>query len=147
MLDDKDRKILEILQEHSEYTTRQIAKKTLLPITTVHNRIRKLRKQKVIKKYTIIPDYDKVGKGFVVYLLITADLKYLKKQKKTQYDLAKTLRSFYFIERVDIVSGGTDMVAIIRVKDVPEFDKVLFTKIQTIDGISKTQSLIVIHQG
>lgn len=42
-LDDKDGKILEVLQEHAEYTTRQIAKKTLLPATTIHNRIRKLR--------------------------------------------------------------------------------------------------------
>ena len=46
-LDDKDLKILEILRDHGDYTTRQIAKKTLLPVTTIHNRIKKLRREKI----------------------------------------------------------------------------------------------------
>jgi DNA-binding Lrp family transcriptional regulator len=46
---------------------------------------------------------------------------------------------------VDIVTGGTDLVAIIRVKDVEEFDKVLLGKLQLLEGIDKTQSLTVIH--
>ena len=83
-IDDKDQKIIEILQEHGEYTTRKIAKKTLLPITTVHNRIKKLKKEGVIKKFTVELDYKKVDKSFVVYILISANLPYLKQKKKTQ---------------------------------------------------------------
>ena len=52
-VDEKDRKILEVLKEHADYATRQIAKKTGLPITTVHNRIQKLKKEKVIKRFTV----------------------------------------------------------------------------------------------
>ena len=70
----------------------------------------------------------------------------MKQKKKTQHDLAKELRRFAFVERVDIVSGGTDIVATVRVKDVAEFDQVLLTKLQRIEGIEKTQSLIVIHE-
>ncbi len=144
-LDEKDRKILEILQDHAEYTTRQIAKKTLLPATTIHNRIRKLREEGIIQKFTVKLDRQKVGKGFAAYVLISANLTLLKQKKKTQHDLARELRHFPFVERVDIVSGGTDMVAIIAVKDVAEFDKVLLEKIQLLEGIEKTQSMIVIH--
>lgn len=143
--DEKDKKILEILQEHGDYTTRQIAKKTLLPVTTIHNRIRKLKKEKVIKKFTAEVDPQAIDKSFLVYILISANLPYLKKIKKTQYDIAKELRRLGFVERVDIVSGGTDLVAVVRVKDVAEFDKVLLGKIQLIEGIADTQSLIVIH--
>ena len=146
-LDDKDMKILDILKEHSEYTTRQIAKKTLLPPTTIHNRVRKLRKEGIIRKFTVELDHSKLDQGFVVYILISANLELLKQKKKTQYDLAKELKKFYFIERVDIVSGGTDLVAVVRVKDVDEYDKVLLGKIQLIEGIQNTQSLIVIHRG
>lgn len=145
ILDDKDRKILEVLADHAEYTTSQIAKKTLLPRTTIHNRIRKLRQEKIIRKFTVELDPLKTGKGFVAYILISANLELLKQKKKTQYDLAKELRSFYFTERVDIVSGGTDLVAIVRVRDVEEFDKVLLGKLQLVEGIKNTQSLIVIH--
>ena len=144
-IDEKDLKILEVLQDHAEYTTRQIAKKTLLPVTTIHHRIRKLRQEGIIRKYTVRLDWDKVGKGFVAYVLISANLLLLRQKKKTQYDLAKELRGFEFVERADIVSGGTDIVAIVRVKNVEEFDKVLLGKLQLIEGIEKTQSMIVIH--
>ena len=146
-MDQKDKKILEILKENGDYTTRQISKKTLLPITTIHNRIKKLKEQKIIRKFTIDLDNTKIGKNLVAYVLISANLQLLKQKQKTQYDLATQLRKFSFIERVDIVTGGTDLVAVVRVSNVEEFDKVLLRQIQLIEGIDKTQSLIVIHEG
>ncbi len=145
IIDEKDQKILEILKDHAEYTTRQIAKKTLLPITTIHNRIKKLKTEGIIKKFTIKLNYEKLNQNFRAYILITANLHILKEKKRTQHDLARDLRKFPFIERVDIVSGGTDIVAIVRVKDVKEFDEVLLGKLQLVEGIEKTQSMIVIH--
>lgn len=139
-------KILELLQEHADYTTRQIAKKTLLPITTVHHRIKKLKASGIIRKYTVKLDWAALGKNFVAYVLISANLPLLKLKKKSQHDLAQEIRRFSFVERVDIVSGGTDLVAIIRVKDVEEFDRVLLTKLQLVEGIEKTHSMIVIHK-
>ncbi len=146
VIDEKDRRILEVLKEHADYATRQIAKKTGLPITTVHNRIQKLKKEKIIKRFTVELDYAKVGQGFRAYVLTSVNLSLLKQKKKSQYDVAKEIKQFPFVERVDIVSGGTDLVAMIRVKDVAEFDQVLLTKLQRIEGIDKTQSLIVIHE-
>lgn len=145
-MDEKDAKIIDVLKEHGEYTTRQIAKKTLMPATTIHNRIRKMKEEGVIKKFTVELDGKKIDKGFTAYVLISANLSVLKEKKKTQYDLAKELKRFSFIERADIVTGGTDLVAVVRVKDVDEFDNVLLRKMQTIEGIEKTQSLIVIHK-
>jgi Lrp/AsnC family leucine-responsive transcriptional regulator len=145
ILDEKDYKIIELLKDHGDYTTRQIAKKTLLPITTVHNRIKKLKKDGVIRKFTIEPDYEKLEKNFVAYILVSANISVLKEKKKTQYDLVNELKKFYFVEQADIVSGGTDLVVIVRVKDVEEFDRCLLTKLQLVEGIDKTQSLIVIH--
>ena len=145
-IDEKDNKILEVLKEHADYATRQIAKKTGLPITTVHNRIQKLKKEKIIKKFTVDLDYHKIQEGFRAYVLVSVNLSLLKQKNKSQYNVAKEIRNFPFVERVDIVSGGTDIVAMIRVKDVAEFDQVLLTELQRIEGIDKTQSLIVIHE-
>src|SRR3989338_1878761 len=143
--DEKDLKIIEILQDHAEYTTRQIAKKTLLPITTVHHRIQKLKQEKIITKFTIDLDPQAINENFAAYVLISINLPSLRQKKKTQYDVVKELRSLSFVKRADIVSGGTDIVVFIRVKDVQEFDKVLLGKLQLVEGVEKTQSLIVIH--
>ena len=145
LLDEKDKKIIEVLKEHGDYTTRQIAKKTLLPITTIHHRIKKLKIDKIITRFTIELDNKKIDKGFASYVLISVNLPLLKQKKRSQYDIAKEIGKNYFVEKVDIVSGGTDLVALVRVKDVEEFDTVLLTKLQQIEGIEKTQSLIVIH--
>ncbi|MGM5480563.1 MAG: AsnC family protein, partial [Nanobdellota archaeon] len=40
-LDEKDKAILRLLEQNASLSTRKIAKETLLPITTVHNRIQK----------------------------------------------------------------------------------------------------------
>ena len=144
-LDEKDIKIMNILKDHAEYTTRQVAKKTLLPVTTVHNRIRKLRKERIIQRYTIIPDYPSIDRGFSAYILVSVSLPLLKEKRKSQYDVARDLKRLDFVEKADIVSGGTDLVVFVRVKDVSEFDNVLLTRIQAIEGIERTQSFIVIH--
>lgn len=144
-LDEKDKLILEVLQDHAEYTTRQIAKKTLLPITTIHHRIQKLKQDHTIQKYTVDINPQAIDENFAAYVLISINLPLLRQKKKTQYDVVKELRSLSFVKRADIVSGGTDVVTFIRVKDVAEFDKVLLGKLQLVEGVEKTQSLIVIH--
>ena len=144
-IDEKDRKILDVLREHGEFTTRQISKKTLLPPTTIHNRIKTMKREGLISKYTIEVDNKKTGKGLLVYILISANLGMLKAKNKSQYDISKELKRFSFVERVDIVPGGTDLVAMVRAKDVEEYDRMLLEKIQMIEGIENTQSLIVLH--
>lgn len=145
-LDEKDWKIIDILKEHSDYTTRKIAKKTNLPQTTVHNRIVKLRKEGIIEKFTIKLNHDKIGMTFPVQLLVSVDYELLKKQKKTQHDLAKEIKKMPNVERVDIVTGEFDLVVRARVKDVKEYDTFLLKKFQRIDGIAKTKSLVIIHE-
>jgi Lrp/AsnC family transcriptional regulator, leucine-responsive regulatory protein len=145
-MDEKDKKIIEVLQEHGDYTTRQIAKKTLLPITTIHNRIRKLKQEKIIKKFTLDLDYDKIEKGFSVIVLVSVDYKLLRELKKDQHQLAKEIKILPEVTEVAVVTGGTDIVIRVRVKDVQEYDQFLLKKFQAIPGVDRTQSLVVIHE-
>lgn len=146
LLDEKDLKILQLLKEDSSLSTRQIAKKTLIPITTIHNRIKKLKKNNYIKNYTVKLDYKKLGLGFLAIILVNCDYKSLRETKKDQHQLVKEISKMHEVENVDIVTGGTDLVVKVRVKDVQEYDNFLLKKFQKINGIDKTQSLIVIHE-
>lgn len=145
-MDEKDLQILAALREDSSLTTRQIARKTKIPITTVHNRIRKLKAEGVIKRFTIDINHKLLGKSFVAVILVSVDYKLLREVKKDQHKLAQEIGSFSEVEQVDIVTGGTDMVVRIRVKNVEEFDNFLLKKFQKIAGVDRTTSLIVIHE-
>jgi Lrp/AsnC family leucine-responsive transcriptional regulator len=144
MLDKKDLKILEALRKNARASTQKIARKTLIPITTVHNRIKKLEKEGVIESYTIKLDQKKLGKALSAYVTITVDYIELKKKKLTQHDLAKKLRKFSAVEDIAILAGGADILIKIHVADIAALDSFVTQTLRTIDGIEKTQTMIVL---
>jgi Lrp/AsnC family transcriptional regulator, leucine-responsive regulatory protein len=144
--DEKDLKILEILKQHSDYTSREIAKKTLLPVTTVFNRIKKLKSEGIIKKFTVELDNKKIGRGFMAYIEVNVNLPLLKSKGKSQLDMQKEINRFDFVERADIIAGGADLMVVIRVKDVQEYEEILLKKIHLIEGVENTKSMIVISE-
>jgi DNA-binding Lrp family transcriptional regulator len=145
-MNEKDKKILQVLKENSKLSTQKISKKTSIPITTVHNRIKKLEKKGIIKKYTVILDNKKIGRPISAYVLITVDYKLLKQIKKTQYDLIKKLKSSELVEEAAIVTGETDLITKVRVRDIEELDNFVTTYLRNVDGIEKTKTLVVLSE-
>ncbi|MBI2658827.1 Lrp/AsnC family transcriptional regulator [Candidatus Woesearchaeota archaeon] len=145
-MDEKDEKILRILKENSKLTTHKISKKILMPITTIHNRIKKLEKEGIIKRYTIELDNKKIGKNIAAYIHIVVDYKLLKEIKMSQHELARKLKQNEFVEEAAMVTGGTDIIIKVRVKDIDELDDFVTKKLRNIDGIEKTQTMIVLNE-
>ena len=145
-MDEKDEKILKLLRENSKLTTKQIAKKILTPITTVHVRIKKLEKESVIKKYTLELNHKKLGNNISAYILITVDYKSLNEIKVSQHDLVRKLKQYEFVEEAAMVTGGIDIIIKIRVKDVDNLDDFVTKKLRNIEGIEKTQTMVILNE-
>lgn len=145
-MDAKDEKILEILKDNAKLSTQQISKKTLIPITTVHNRIKKMERDGIIKGYTVKLDYSKLGKGLSAYILITVDYKHLKEIKSSQHELLKKMQKHPFVEHGAMITGGNDIIIKIRVKNMGEMDEFVTTHLRNIEGIDRTQTLVVLHE-
>ena len=60
-IDETDKKIMRVLVDNSKLSLREIAKEVGVSVATVMHRVNRLEKQGVIKKYTTILDYDKIG--------------------------------------------------------------------------------------
>jgi len=146
IMDNKDEKILELLRENSKLTTHQISKKTLIPITTVHNRIKKLEKEGIIKKYTVEFDNKKLGKNLAAFIHITVDYKLLKEIKISQQDLAKKIKQNDSVEEAAMVTGLTDIIIKVRVKDIDELDYFVTKHLRNIEGIEKTQTMVILNE-
>jgi Lrp/AsnC family leucine-responsive transcriptional regulator len=145
-LDKKDESILELLKERGDLTVRQIASRTLLPITTVHNRVKRMKSSGVIKRFTIEVDNKKIGKPLAAYVLVKIDSRYLKGFRRNQHDLVKDLRKLAFVEKADIVTGTIDIVLLVRVRDVDELDKVIVEKLRDFRGVESTQTLVILRE-
>ncbi len=143
-IDKKDLSILEKLKENARYSSQQISALTRIPITTVHNRIKKLEKLGAIKGYTVILDHKKLGKEIAAYILITVDYKLLKEKDNSQHDLAQLLSKNGLVEEVSIVTGGSDIIIRIRVSNIDDLDYFVTRHLRNIDGVEKTQTMIVL---
>jgi len=146
MIDDKDLKILELLKSNAKLTTKQISKKTLLPITTVHNRIKKLENLGVIKNYSVVIDHKKLGKSISAYILMNINYVYLKEKKITQHQLAQQLSTHPMVDKISMVTGETDMVLKVIVNDVSQLDDFVTKYLRNIDGVQRTKTMLVLHE-
>ncbi len=146
VLDKKDEAIISALKENAKLSTQQIARRTRIPITTVHNRIKKLEKEGVIKGYTVILDNKKIGKPLAAYILITVDYKLLKKLKRSQYELAQQLLKHPSVESSAMITGAADIIIKIRCSSVDELNEFVTVYLRNVEGVEKTQTAIVLNE-
>ena len=146
ILDKKDTAILAALKENAKLSTQQIAKRTRIPITTVHNRIKKLEKEGVIKGYTVVLDNKKVGKPLAAYILVTVDYKQLKELKRSQYELAQQFLKNPAVESSAMITGLADIIIKLRVGSVDELNDFVTVYLRNVEGVEKTQTAIVLSE-
>jgi DNA-binding Lrp family transcriptional regulator len=70
-LDVLDLKIIEILKENSKLSYKEIADKIGLSTSPTYERIKRLEKNKVILKYTILENKPLLNKGMKVYCQVS----------------------------------------------------------------------------
>ena len=144
-LDKKDERVLEILKENSKLTTGQISKKIAIPVTTVHNRIKKLEKLGVIKNYTLNLDFKKLGYDIIAFILVSVTYNLPSGEKIKQEQVAQAIKKIG-AEEVYIVTGGTDIIIKVRAKNIDDLNDFVIKKLRSIEGIDKTQTMIVLQE-
>ncbi len=143
-LDEKDKQILEILKKNARLTTKEIAKIVKLPITTVHNRIKKLENNKIITNFTVNLNYNELGKPILAFILVTVNYNLVSEKKIDQEELAKKIKFLEGTEDVSIVTGDTDIIVKVRLSNVDELSNYITKKLRNLEGIDKTRTLIVL---
>jgi len=145
-MDQKDEQILEIMTKNAKLTTQQISNKTGVPITTVHNRIKRLEKEGIIKRYTIEIDFEKIGIPINAMILISLDLKSLKGTGQDVKEMMKKIKSMPGVHRVFMVTGTKDIIVRIRAKDIKELDDILTNHIWKLENVNQTETMIITHE-
>jgi DNA-binding Lrp family transcriptional regulator len=130
MLQEKDTKIINILKENSRLPIRDIAKKTGLRPSTVHDRIKKLTKDEVIEKFTVKLNNQKVNENFIVFMFLT-----------TSKDLEPSFFNNKNIKEVFGVTGEYDLILKLKFKDIEQFNKFIIS-LRKNNSIKKTQTMI-----
>ena len=139
-LDDKDMDILSILKKNAKNTTQQISRELNIPITTVHNRIKKLESQGIIEKYTVVLNQKKLGKK------ISARLALRVTKLADQYKICNEVLNIDCVDKVYQITGDYDIIVSIRVKDIEELHSLIMTQLRTMPEIQNTSTTIVLKE-
>ena len=142
MLDPKDKKLLVLLQNDAKKTTKELASELDLSVTAVFERIKKLEKQQIIKRYVALLNPEKIQKNFIV--LCHVKLVQNKKEYISQFE--KEITQFPEVLECFHVSGDSDYILKICVKDIQEYREFMVSKLTNLQHIASTQSSFMIKE-
>ncbi|MHA1237902.1 MAG: Lrp/AsnC family transcriptional regulator [Candidatus Odinarchaeia archaeon] len=136
-LDSIDRGILEMLKEDARVSYKKIAESYGLSIPAVSQRIKRLIKEGIIKKYTIEVDCSKVGINCEMYILLRV---------KPEYNISEVgqaISQFKEIETVHNITGDYDFVALAKCMDREDGFK-LIECLRRIPGIERVTAHFIL---
>lgn len=119
VLDERDRDIVAALQDDARATYADVASKVGLSASAVHDRVRKLEQQGVIRGYTAIVDPEAIG------LLVTALIAASPLDPSQPDDLPERLAVFPEVEDCLSVAGETNYVLKVRTRTTTELEDLI----------------------
>ncbi len=138
-LDEIDHQILDMLIDNTRTPFTDIAKKLLISAGTVHVRVKKMEEAGIIKGSSLTLDYVQLGYSFIAYVGI-----FLEKTHQTKFVLER-LNQLPFVTVAHITTGKFNIFCKIRAKDTNHAKNIIF-KIDDIDGISRTETMISLEE-
>jgi len=141
-LDKLDIEILNILQNDSTISVKDIAVKIGLSTTPTYERIKGMEKDGIINKYVALIDREKVGLSLLVYCNIV-----LKEQsKKALINFEKSVLKMPEILEVISISGTYDYMLKIVAKDIFTYNNFVVDVLANIPNIGQYHSSIVLKE-
>lgn len=141
-LDETDLKLLKVLQENSNLTTKELAAKVNLSTTPVFERVKRLEKEHYIKKYVAVLDAEMLSRGFVVF----CNIKLKQHSKKLGHELVQAILALDEVTEFYNISGEYDFMVKICVQSMSHYQHFVMNTLGEIESIGNLQSVFVMGE-
>lgn len=135
-LDDTDRKILGALAEDASRSYAELSKIVNLSAPAVHDRVKRLKRDGVIKGTVAILDGCKLGRTLLTFLVVDT----------SSYNATRELLQFASrpeVEELHTVAGDGCVLVKVRAADTESLENFLM-EIQSLEGVRSVRSYIVL---
>ena len=139
-IDQTDKKILDILQEDAKITNIELANRVGISAPATLERVKRLEKNGVIKKYVALVDPAKVSKGtfaLVSVALMIHQIPSIDSFTKQINKLEEVLECYH-------ITGSDDFMLKIAVENIEKYELFILQKLTKIKGVSKVTTNIVL---
>jgi DNA-binding Lrp family transcriptional regulator len=135
-LDRTDLSILVLLLRDARSSVRRIAAEVGMSAPAVTERISRLERQGIVRGYRAEVDWTRLGYGLIAYIAVTGV------QGWEQGETVASLRDLPEVEQVEVVTGASDLMVRLRVRDQQHLRECLFERVWKVPGIHRTETLI-----
>lgn len=137
-IDAIDLMILKELRDNSKRSMRELAQKLRVHPNTLLQRIKKLEKSKIIKKYHAEVDYKALGYDMHAVVMIK-----IRRRGLEDENLLKDVAILPEVQSLYAVTGGADVIAIVKAKNRDDLVRLL-KRIQSENSVLRTTSYLVL---
>ena len=138
-IDDKDRAILQLLQENAKITVREIAHQVHLSPTPVHERIKRMEDTGVIRQYAALVDHSKVKKGLMIICYVSLK----EHNKRSGAKFIKLINELKEVIECYNISGEFDFMLKVAVENMDAYYDFHVNKLSQLENIGQLQSTFV----
>ena len=141
-LDEVDKRLLMHLQEDAKQTNKQLAHKVTLSVTAIYERIKRLERLQIIKKYVALVNKKSVASSFGVF----CQIKLIQHTKEfvTRFE-AEVVKIKEVTECIH-TAGDYDYILKIYVKDMEAYREFMVNKLTVLKHIGSTHSIFMINE-
>ncbi|HPD95171.1 MAG: Lrp/AsnC family transcriptional regulator [Bacteroidales bacterium] len=141
-IDEIDRKLLNILQENSRVTIRELSERLHLSTTPIHERIKKLERNGIIKNYITLLNPSVLGKKLTVFISVS-----LSSHTKDDVDefehqvnkMPEVMECYY-------VSGTWDFLLKVQCNDMEDYHNFVIHSFSILKNITQFYSSFVMSE-
>lgn len=140
VLDDIDRRILDIFQEDSGITNVELARRMGLAPATTLDRVKKLEQRGIIRGYVALVDQAMVGKGttaFVAVSLASHQREQVDRFRDSVRELPEVLECYH-------VSGEYDYLLKVVAEDIRRYEDFLLNKLTATPNVGTIYTSFVL---
>ncbi len=138
-LDDKDLAILRLLQKNARITVKEISDKMHLSTTPVHERIKRMEANGVIKQYATLLEHTMVRKGLMVICYVSLK----EHSKKAGVKFIETMQVLNEVIECYSISGEFDFMLKVVCEDMNAYYDFHVNKLSQIENMGHVQSVFV----
>jgi len=138
-MDQKDLEILRLLQQNARMTVKEISEKVHLSTTPVHERIRRMEDNGVIKQYATMVDPAKVKRGLMVICYVSLR----QHNKNAGAKFIKAILEMNEVIECYNISGEFDFMLKVVAENMDDYYSFHVDKLSQVENIGHLQSVFV----
>ena len=137
-VDAKDRAILRVLQDDARTSQAEVGRQVGLSAAAVNERIRRLERDGVIRRFTVLIDEQKVGVSITVYVEVFIE------SPAHEKEFVALVGKLPEVQECHFVTGEFSCLVKARVPDRTALRQLVLDRINSLAGVRQTRTYIVL---